>query len=90
MRGCLAAAAFVVVGIGTAPPAQADCVYAELYVTREGDTPIWVVGENDPCITPTPWTWFYTENSDFTWTLTALPDGAPNGYHYDIRLPLPV
>lgn len=88
VRGCLMAAAASVVGMGAAPPAHADCVYAELYVTREGNTPIWVVGENDPCITPTYWTWGVTDDSDFT--RTGLPNGTPNGYHYDIRVPLPV
>ncbi len=90
VRGGLAAMAVSLVGIGGAPPAQADCVYAEVYVTREGDTPIWVAGENDPCITSTPWTWFFVDSVDFTMTLTGHPDGAPNGYHRDIRVPLPV
>ena len=87
--GCLVGVAASLVGVGAAPPAQADCVYAELYVTREGDTPIWVVGEHDPCLTPTPWTWQVADSVDFTLTLTGHPDGAPNGYHRDIRVPLP-
>ena len=78
-----------VLGMGPgASPARAECVYAEVYVTREGDTPIWVVGENDPCIYPTPWTWAVTEQDDAT--STNLPPGTPNGYYYDIRVPIPV
>lgn len=87
VRGGLAAMAVSLVGIGGAPPARADCVYAEVYVTREGDTPIWVVGENDPCITSTPWTWQISDDSDLT--RTGLPNGTPNGYHRDMRVPLP-
>ena len=88
VRGGLAAMAVSLVGIGGAPPARADCVYAEFYVSREGDTPIWVIGENDPCITSTPWTWGAGGPGDTT--QSGLPQGTPNGYYLDIRIPLPV
>lgn len=89
MRGGLAGMAVVALGLGPgAAPASAECVYAEFYVTRANDTPIWVVGENDPCLYPTPWTWGILLPGDST--QGGLPDGTPNGYHRDIRVPLPV
>jgi hypothetical protein len=84
-RGCVAALAMAAWG---AAPAGAECVYAEVYVTREGDTPIWLLGENDPCIYATPWTWAVTDHGDLT--RSGLPTGAPNGLHHDIRVPSPV
>lgn len=71
-----------------APPARADCVYAEFYISRQDADPLWVVGEHDPCLTDTPWSWGLLLPGDVT--KTGLPSGAPNGYHHDVRIPLPV
>lgn len=89
-----AARATVVGSIGIAAliaqpvAASADCVYAEFYVTRQDAPPVWVVGENDPCLTETPWSWGLLLPGDVT--KSGLPSGSPNGYHRDIRIPLPV
>jgi hypothetical protein len=70
-----------------ARPADAECLYAVVYVTREGDSPVYVVGENDPCLTPTPW---YQEITLPSGGHTdGMPTGAPNGYFVDLRVPVP-
>lgn len=67
--------------------AHAECVYAVVYVTREGDSPLYVVGENDPCLTQTAYTQevFVPTDGD----TGGMPQGAPNGYFVDLRVPVP-
>jgi hypothetical protein len=69
------------------PQARSACVDAEIYVTRQGQDPVFVYGEHDPCVTPTPWNHSFTHHGELT--RTGLPDGAPNGYWVDLRIPAP-
>ncbi len=88
LRGWVAATTLAAgLGLGAAP-AGADCLYAEFYVTREGESPVHVLGENDPCVTSTYWTWFLLVPGNAT--QPGLPAGSPNGYHLDVRVPLPL
>lgn len=87
-RACVAAGAVAVTGGMTAVPAQADCVYVEAYVTVEGGAPIYVAGEDDPCITETEWTWLTVMPGGVR--KGGLPEGTPNGFVVDIRVPSPV
>jgi hypothetical protein len=65
-------------------PADAECVYAEVYVTREQAAPVYV---NNGCVVPTPW--YQEVFLPGHLTLTNLPPGTPNGYFVDIRIPIP-
>lgn len=87
-RACVGAGGLVVAAGSMAAPAKADCVYAEAYVTVEGGDPIYLVGENDPCITQTDWGWAVLVPGKMT--KGGLPNGTPNGYFIDIRVPSPV
>ena len=86
-RGRLVALLMAVAVFLPAPPADAECVHAVVYVTRENDTPVYVVGENDPCLTPTPWYQEITLPSGGH--ADGMPTGAPNGYFVDLRVPVP-
>jgi len=68
-------------------PADAECVYAVVYVTRENAPPVYVAGENDPCLTPTPWYQEVFVPTDGH--IPETPDGVPNGYFVDLRVPVP-
>lgn len=68
------------------PSARADCVYVELYVTRENADPIHPLGE-DPCRYPTDWG--TTTNPLSEHSRTGMPDGAPNGYYFKVGVPIP-
>ena len=68
-------------------PAGAECVYAVVYVTRENAPPMYLAGENDPCLTPTPWYQEIYVPSDGH--VPGTPAGAPNGYFVDLRVPVP-
>lgn len=80
----LAAGVAVLVPAG---PADAECVYAVVYVTREGEPPVYVVGENDPCVTQTDYSQEFFLPLDGT--TPGMPAGAPNGYFVDLRIPVP-
>ena len=69
-----------------APPADAECVHALVYVTRQDQPPIYVLGP-DPCLYETPWHQVVFVPSGLT--VTNLPPGTPNGYVVDIRIPVP-
>lgn len=69
-----------------AAPAQAECIYAVVYVSREQAAPIYVHGP-DGCVYPTPWNHVVFLPGHFTHT--GLPPGTPNGYFIDIRIPIP-
>lgn len=85
MRAAVMGAFAVASVVGGAVPASADCVYAVVYVTREGDPPVYV---SNGCVQSTPWTWIVSPHSS-GWT-GGLPQHAPNGYFFDIRVPSPV
>jgi hypothetical protein len=78
-----------VTGVLLIPSARAagECVHAVVYVTREGEPPVWVAGEQDPCLTPTPWYQEIVFPSDSH--NDGMPTGAPNGYFVDLRVPVP-
>lgn len=86
LYGLGVAAVVGVVGLGTSP-AHSQCVEAVVYVTREGGSPIYVYGEHDPCVAPTPWGHTVTYHGETT--RTGLPIGVPNGYWIDLRVPAP-
>ena len=69
------------------PPARADCVYVELYVTRRNADPIHPLGD-DPCVYPTSWDTL-TDPSDEHTDDHDLPDGAPDGYYVKVGVPAP-
>lgn len=84
--GVGAAAAIGVIG-PVAPQARAECLDAVVYVTRQGEDPVYLHGESDPCVTQTPWDHTFTHHGEFT--DTGMPNGAPNGYWVDLRVPAP-
>jgi hypothetical protein len=86
-RRWLVAALTIVAASVSLGGARAECVYAEAYVTREGDTPVYVIGENDPCVTPTPW--YQEVFLPLDGHQNGLPTGAPNGFLIDLRVPVP-
>lgn len=88
--GRVGAAAGVVLlaGMASAPPAHAECVYAQAYITRQGEPPVYVVGESDPCLAPTDWSWGLLVPGSAT--KEGQPHGAPNGYGFEVRVPMAV
>lgn len=80
-------AAVIGAGLGTTA-ARADCLYARVDVTTENGPPIHVVGDPDPCVTPTPWN-HQVSYTDTTQHTGLMPDGGPNGADADLRLPGP-
>jgi hypothetical protein len=87
-RAGLVAGAVLVAGVASASPAQAECVYAQAYVTREGAPPVYVTGESDPCVAPTDWSWGLLVPGSAT--KEGMPSGSPNGYGFEVRVPMPV
>ena len=85
VRASVVGAVALAAVVGGAAPASADCVYAVVYVTRQGDPPVYV---SNGCVYSTPWTWFVSPNSNGT--TGGLPQHSPNGYFLDIRVPSPV
>lgn len=69
------------------PQARAECLDAVVYVTRQGDSPVYVHGEHDPCVTQTPWDQTVTYHGELT--DTGMPAGSPNGYWFDLHVPVP-
>lgn len=77
---------FVIVGVLGVEPVEADCLYADVYVERQGASTVYPVGE-DPCLTPTPGTWLLLVGPVDVGH--DVPDGAPKRVFVDIRVPLP-
>jgi hypothetical protein len=85
----LALAGLVVALGGLVPatrPAAADCLYLVVYVSREGEAPLYPTGPGG-CVQDTPWAHVVIVPSSFGWD--GVPQGAPNGYFVDLRVPLP-
>lgn len=73
-------------GVGAVQaPAQADCVYVVAYVTRENATPLYA---SNGCVVNTPWKQRVTTTQHLT-EGGYLPNGSPNGFFIDARVPLP-
>lgn len=72
---------------GWMSPAAAECAYALVYVTREGEAPVYVLGP-DPCVTPTPWYQDVTIGPT-TFHQSGLGPGTPNGFYVELRPPAP-
>lgn len=94
MRKRLKARCFLVGGLlagvallTPATPAQAECLYAMVYVSRSQTEPVYVFGP-DPCVQATPWNQVVFVGPSYI-TLTNLPPGVPNGYYAEVRVPVP-
>ena len=89
MRPWVAAALGTMVGVAGlgAPKANAQCIEAVVYATRENDSRVYVYGEHDPCVTDTPWNQSYTYHGELV--QAGLPQGMPNGYWIDLWVPAP-
>jgi len=77
------------VGLGLVWPssAGAECLHAVVYVTRQGAPPVYVAGQNDPCLAPTGYSQEVFLPVDGG--TGGLPTGAPNGFFVDLRVPVP-
>lgn len=92
MRGRKLRGAVVVLGVGAGllagpaavMPAKAECLYVVAYVTWQGKPPTYA---HNGCVTGTPWRQDVTANPWYTGT--GHPNGTPNGFFVDARVPLP-
>ncbi|MBW3668998.1 MAG: hypothetical protein KY443_07265 [Actinobacteria bacterium] len=71
------------------PPAEAECLRAQLEVRRWNDSNITVLSEHD-CIYATSWAIFSEGYNDHDGQMPPpVPDGTPNGYEVGYWLPFP-
>jgi hypothetical protein len=82
----LAAAAVAVFVLTGNDAAQAECLYAVVYVSRENAEPLYANGPQG-CVTATDWRQRVFLPSSLGHG--GLPDGTPNGYFVDLRVPVP-
>jgi len=68
-------------------PAAAECLYVDVYVTRQDATPIYPVGPGG-CRASTGWKQRVSVPASYQ-TVYGLPPGAPNGYYLELRVPVP-
>ena len=83
----IAAAAGATLVLGNGTPAKADCLQADVYLTREDTTPTYLNGPNS-CVVPTPWpraNRVYGEEQQEN----TLPPGHVNGAGVNVWIPLP-
>lgn len=81
-----AAASFGLMGLVQASPARAQCLQADIYVTRSSAPPTYLSGPNS-CVVPTPWN--QTENLYGQQSQGGLPTGTPNGAGFNVWVPAP-
>lgn len=70
------------------PPAQADCIEAYVFITRQNDEPYYLV--NNDCVKPTDWERAQNPNRTQTVEDPNIPDGAPTGVGFSIWTTSPI
>ena len=67
-------------------PAQADCVSATAYITRQDATPIWIW---NGCVYPTDWPTGIENGYGDEPASDTVPTGIPNGFFVYVEVPVP-